>query len=107
MIRTIALIALLALLIPFAPVDAKSKTNVTCQVTAEKKLVQASEKVMISWTASHAFLGYGPDGARVPAIGSMLVEPAKTTIYKFKFVGIGGSEKCGVRIRVKGQVVPE
>lgn len=110
--KTPALVlAALILLMPFSA-DAAVKwpvkpTNISCTVEASSKLVKKGEKVTLSWSGSHAILAYGPDGTAVPLFGSMDVYPTTRTIYKFKFLGIGGNEKCGVRVRVLGETVPQ
>lgn len=104
--KTSALVlAALILLMPFSADAAVKKTNITCDVTASSSVVKKGEKVTISWVSSHSILTYGPTGEKIAPFGSMEVMPEKRTIYKFKFVGIGGNEKCGVRVRIAGETV--
>lgn len=90
-----------------AAVKLDEKTGIGCEVSATKKVVSRGESTILSWTAHGAILSYGPSGEKIPPFGSMTVSPTKRTIYKFKFVGIGGNEKCGIRIRVEGETVPK
>lgn len=98
-------LAVLILAMPFSADAATKKTNITCEVSASSKVVKKGEAVTLSWKSSHSILTYGPDGAKIAPFGSMEVTPTKRTIYKFKFVGVGGNEKCGVRVRIAGETV--
>ncbi len=98
-------LAVLILAMPFSADAATKKTNITCEVTASTKVVKKGETVTISWKGSHSIITYGPDGSTIAPAGSMEVTPTQRTIYKFKFIGIGGNEKCGVRVRIAGETV--
>ncbi len=90
-----------------APITEQNRQPVSCEVTASSKFVQPGEKVTISWVARYPILGfYLGSNTEVPPSGSMIVAPTETTIYKFKFAGIGPFQRCGVRVRVAGDEVP-
>ena len=102
------LLLALALLLPLQSQAATvSSEAITCSVTSPTRLVEKGTTVTVSWTSTGSIFTYGPEGTRIPASGTMQVTPTETTIYKFKFLGIGGNEKCGVRIRVIGDTVPQ
>jgi len=104
--KTSAIVLSLILLMSPLAVDAAQppKSNILCELSATSKFVQPGQSVTISWKSSKSIVSYGPGNVKIAPWGSMVVAPTKTTIYKFKFVGLGGNEKCGIRIRVAGDV---
>lgn len=107
---TRALLLSLVILLALPSVSEAAKKvdhGITCTLSATSKFIQRGEKVTITWNSTKSLIAYGPDGSRISGFGSTVVAPTKTTIYKFKFMGIGGHEKCGVRIRVAGDEVPK
>lgn len=104
MITRALVLSLVILLMAPATADAAKKVDhgITCTLSASSKFVQPGEKVSVTWNSTKALLAYGPNKTRVSGFGSMTVAPTETTIYKFQFLGVGGNEKCGVRIRVAG-----
>lgn len=105
MIIRILALSLVLVLVPFSS-HAANTTGITCSLSADKTVVSPGEKVVISWKSSKSIVSFGPDNVKISPFGSMEVTPTKRTIYKFKFVGIGGNEKCGIRIRMQGEQVP-
>ena len=106
--RALVLSLVILLMAPSAAFAAKKVDHgITCTLIASSKFVQPGEKVTITWNSTKSIVAYGPDGSRISGFGSMTVAPKETTIYKFKFMGIGGNEKCGVRIRVAGDELPK
>ena len=102
------LLVAVALLLPFGAEAATASSGaIICSVTSPTRLVEKGTTVTISWKSTGAIFGYGPEETKIPTFGSMQVTPTETTIYKFKFLGIGGNDKCGVRIRVIGDTVPQ
>ena len=102
------LLLAVALMLPLgAEAATVSSGPITCSVTSPTRLVEAGTTVTVYWKSTGSIFTYGPEGTRIAASGSMQVTPTETTIYKFKFLGIGGNEKCGVRIRVIGDTVPQ
>jgi hypothetical protein len=85
----------------------KKETGITCEVTTSKTVIAPGESIVISWVSYGAILAYGPSGERVRLSGSETVTPTKKTIYKFKFLNTSGNEKCGVRVRIQGEKVPD
>lgn len=105
MITRILALTLVLVLLPLSS-QAANKTGIACKLSADKTVVAPGEKVVISWTSSKSIVSFGPGDVKIAPFGSMEVTPTKKTIYKFKFVGIGGNEKCGIRIRMQGEQVP-
>lgn len=100
-------LSLLLLVLPFSSEAAQPpKANIICELSATSKFVQPGELVTITWRSSKSIVSFGPGNVKIAPFGSMQVNPTQTTIYKFKFVGLGGNEKCGIRIRVAGDEVP-
>lgn len=91
--------------VPHAYAASTPAKPITCTVGADVKVIKPGEKTSIYWKSSRSIITYGPSGTTVAPFGSIEVAPTKTTIYKFKFVGVGGNKKCGVRIRVQGDEV--
>ena len=87
------------------PAQAATPGKIVCSVSASDKLIDKGEKVTITWKSINSLVSFGPGNTKVASSGSMQVSPTTTTIYKFKFVGLGGNEKCGVRVRIAGETV--
>lgn len=110
--RTVALVlsfAFLFALVPHTALAGKQHPGITCELWASSpsRVIKPGEPVTISWNSSGALLWYGPGGVKIPPAGSMVVSPEKRTIYKFKFLGLGGNRTCGIRIRIEGEKLPE
>lgn len=103
----IAFVALLLVILVFPMASfAKQNPGITCELSSPTRVIKKGESVAISWRSAGAMIWYGPNGENIAPAGTMVVSPTKRTIYKFKFVGIGGNRTCGIRIRIEGQTVP-
>jgi hypothetical protein len=73
---------------------------VSCTVKVSDRHITKGEKVILSWNSVNAVFGTGPKGSKLPPFGSVEIAPTQTTLYKFKFLGLGGNKNCGVRVHV-------